>query len=95
MKNWYKQDTQIEGECFEKWSNSKKTPSFLSQLNQLVTKRKVKYGVKQSKPILQNGPKLLQEAHIILREETQIFDLVFKHGDSLDTHAKSKSGVFR
>lgn len=37
--------------------------------------------------------KLLQEPQVVLEEHSQIVDLIFQHGDTLDTHAESESGV--
>src|ERR1044071_2858501 len=42
---------------------------------------------------LESGFELLQKAHVVLREETQIFYVVFEHGDALDAHAERIAAV--
>jgi len=37
-------------------------------------------------------PKLLQEPDIALKEELQIIQAVFEHGDSIDAHAEGEAG---
>ncbi len=38
--------------------------------------------------------KLVEESHIVLREESQVFDAVFEVGDTLNAHAEGKTAVF-
>lgn len=37
--------------------------------------------------------KLAQEPNVVLREQTQVVDLISQHGYTLDAHPESKSGV--
>ena len=37
---------------------------------------------------------LFEETQVVFEEQTQVVDLVFQHGDTLDTHAEGKTCVF-
>lgn len=58
---------------------------------------KLKFGqVRQYKLAILSGScsKLFQKPQIILAEQSQVFYLVFQHGDSFDTHTKGEASVF-
>ena len=38
--------------------------------------------------------KLIQKPHIIFIEQTDVVDLVFEHGDALNSHSESEAGIF-
>ena len=40
------------------------------------------------------GDEFVEESVVVLAEEAQVLDLVFEVGDTLDTHAEGKAGIF-